>query len=153
MNVDARQYDPRLRGPVQQEELAIDPDSGMKNYIANERGNWATSAGYIRFSFSRAIHYGRMYTHGANKGREEDLCEALRCLGQGLHCLEDFGAHTNYVELTLREMGYHNVFPHVGTATEINLRGKRVFPLITGTFGGVDFLHSMLGFVLSKWLC
>ena len=144
-NQDARQYDPRLRGPVQPEELAVDPQTGMKNYIANERGGWATSAGYIRFSFSRAIHYGRMYTHGSNKGREEDLCEALRCLGQGLHCLEDFGAHTNYTELVLRELGHRNVFPHVGTATEINLRGQQVYPLVTGTFGGVDFLHSVLG--------
>ncbi|KAF2089087.1 heterokaryon incompatibility Het-C, partial [Saccharata proteae CBS 121410] len=144
-NVDARQYDPRLRGPVQPEELAIDRNTGMKNYIANESGGWATSAGYIKHSFSRAIHYGRTYTHGHNKGREEDLCEALRCLGQGLHCLEDFGAHTNYTELALRELGFHNVFPHVGTATEINLHGKHVFPLVTGTFGGVDFLHSVLG--------
>jgi hypothetical protein len=117
----------------------------MKNYIANEYGGWATSAGYIKFSFSRAIHYGRMYTHGQNRGREEDLCEALRCLGQGLHCLEDFGAHTNYTELALRELGFTNVFPHTGTATQINLHGKHVFPLVTGTFGGVDFLHSVLG--------
>lgn len=117
----------------------------MKNYIANERGGWATSIGYIKYSFARSIHFGRVYTHGAQKGREEDLCEALRCLGQGLHCLEDFGAHTNYTELALRELGFNNVFPHVGTQTMINLRGKQVFPLVTGTFGGVDFLHSVLG--------
>ncbi|KAH0279961.1 heterokaryon incompatibility Het-C, partial [Aureobasidium melanogenum] len=144
-NVDARQYDQRLRGPVQPEELAIDPETGMKNYIANERGGWATSSGYVRYSFKRAIHFGRMYTHGSNKGDEKDLCEALRCLGQALHCMEDFGAHTNYTELALRELGHNNVFPHVGVNTEINLRGKRVFPLVTGTFGGVDFLHSVLG--------
>jgi len=144
-NQDARQFDQRLRGPVSPQELAIDPDTGMKNYIANERGDWATSAGYIRYSFKRAIHYGRLYTHGQNKGEEKDLCEALRCLGQSLHCLEDFGAHTNYTELALRELGHNNVFPHVGANTEINLRGKRVFPLVTGTFGGVDFMHSVLG--------
>jgi hypothetical protein len=144
-NEDAKKYDQRLRGPVHPDELAIDPETGMKNYIANERGGWATSSGYIKYSFARSIHYGRMYTHGASKGREEDLCEALRCLGQGLHCVEDFGAHTNYVELALREMGYHNVFPHVGANAGINLRGKHVFPLVTGTFGGVDFLHSVLG--------
>lgn len=121
--------------------------TGMKNYIANEQGGWATSAGYIRFSFSRAIHFGRLYTHGPSgqRGREEDLCEALRCLGQGLHCLEDYGAHTNYTELVLRELGYNNVFPHVGAQAGINLRGKHVFPLVTGTFGGVDFFHSVLG--------
>ncbi|KAK4996171.1 hypothetical protein LTR66_004144 [Elasticomyces elasticus] len=144
-NQDARQYDARLRPPVSPEELAVDPSTGMKNYIANESGGWATSAGYIKYSFARSIHFGRVYTHGSNKGREEDLCEALRCLGQGLHCLEDFGAHTNYTELTLRELGFNNVFPHVGTATMLNLRGKQVFPLVTGTFGGVDFLHSVLG--------
>jgi hypothetical protein len=144
---DARQYDPRLRGPVQQIELEVDPNTGMKNYIANEGGGWATSAGYIRFSFSRSIHFGRLYTSGAGhtKGREADLCEALRCLGQGLHCLEDFGAHTNYCELALRELGYLGVFPHTGIATEMDIRGRRIFPLVTGTFGGVDFLHSVLG--------
>ncbi|KAK8250527.1 heterokaryon incompatibility protein Het-C-domain-containing protein [Phyllosticta capitalensis] len=143
----ARKYDSRLRGPVSPEELAIDPNTGMKNYIANEHGGWATSVGYVKHSFTRAIHYGRMYTHGTggSKGREEDLCEALRCLGQGLHTLEDFGAHTNYTELALRELGFHNVFPHTGTATQMNIHGKHVFPLVTGTFGAVDFLHSVLG--------
>ncbi|KAF4549134.1 Hypothetical protein D9617_23g005490 [Elsinoe fawcettii] len=144
-NEDARKYDKRLRGPVLREELEVDPQTGMKNYIANERGGWATSAGYVKFSVQRSIHYGRLYTSGPNKGREEDLCEALRCLGQALHCLEDFGAHTQYVELALRELGHRNVFPHVGSSTEINVRGKRIFPLVTGTFGGVDFLHSVLG--------
>jgi hypothetical protein len=146
-NVDARKFDPRLRGPVSEAELAIDPQTGMKNYIANERGGWATSAGYVKFSFARAIHFGRLYTHGASgqRGREEDLAEALRCLGQGLHCLEDFGAHTNYTELVLLELGYRDVFAHVGTQAGITLNGKHVYPLVTGTFGGVDFFHSVLG--------
>ncbi|PIG85800.1 HET-C domain protein [Aspergillus arachidicola] len=141
-NQDARQYDPRLRGPVRQVELDIDPDTGMKNYIANERGDWSTSSGYIKYSLSRSIHYGRLYTRNGN---EEDLCEALRCLGQGLHTLEDFAAHTNYCELALREMGFRNVFPHTGKRTEMNVRGHRVYPLVTGTFGMVDFFHSVLG--------
>jgi hypothetical protein len=115
----------------------------MKNYIANERGNWATSLGYVKFSLTRAIHFGRVFKHGG--GTEADLFEAFRCLGQGLHCLEDFGAHSNYVELALIEQGYDNVFAHVGVDTRINLHGKHVYPLVTGTFGGVDFLHSVLG--------
>lgn len=129
-NVDAQKLDSRLRGPVSPEELAVDPNTGMKNYIANESGDWATSLGYIKYSFARSIHFGRLYRHGAQRGREEDLCEALRCLGQGLHCVEDFGAHTNYTELALRELGYNNVFPHVGSQTMMNLRGKQVFPLV-----------------------
>jgi Heterokaryon incompatibility protein Het-C len=119
----------------------------MKNYIANSKGDWATSVAFVKHSFERSIHHGRLYTNGHSlfKGKDEDLAEALRLLGQGLHCLEDFGAHTNYVELALREQGFHNIFPHTGTATQINLRGKHVFPLVTGTFGMVDFYHSVLG--------
>ncbi|KAK4108647.1 heterokaryon incompatibility Het-C [Canariomyces notabilis] len=144
---DARKYDPRLRGPVDPRELEIDPRTGMKNYIANESGGWATSAGYLRWSFARSIHFGRVYTSGAHgtSGKEADLCEALRCLGQALHCMEDFSAHSNYCELALLELGYHNVFPHCGSATQIHLNGRVVYPLVTGTFGAVDFLHSVLG--------
>ena len=144
--VDAKTYDRRLRGPVTPDETEIDMRTGMKNYIANERGGWATSAGYLRFSFKRCIHYGRVYTSGhSGKGREEDLCEALRCLGQALHCMEDFSAHSNYCELALRELGHHGVFTHCGSDSDIHVGGKRIVPLVTGTFGGVDFLHSVLG--------
>ncbi|KHO01933.1 Heterokaryon incompatibility protein Het-C [Metarhizium album ARSEF 1941] len=144
--LDARTFDPRLRGPVEPVETEIDMKTGMKNYIANETGQWATSAGYIRFSFARSIHFGRLYTCGERgKGKDENLCEALRCLGQALHCLEDFGAHSNYCELALRELGYHSVFPHCGTQTEVNIQGKRIYPIVTGTFGAVDFLHSVIG--------
>ncbi|KAJ4306687.1 hypothetical protein N0V88_000051 [Collariella sp. IMI 366227] len=144
---DARKYDPRLRPPVDPRELEIDPRTGMKNYIANENGGWATSAGYLRFSFARSIHFGRLYTSGANgtSGKEADLCEALRCLGQALHCMEDFPAHTNYCELALIELGHYNVFAHCGSATQVNVNGRRAFPLVTGTFGAVDFVHSVLG--------
>ena len=132
-NEDATQYDQRLRPPVRPEELAIDPMTGMKNYIANEQGFWATSSGYVKYSFTRSIHFGRLFTSGAggSRGRDDDLYEALRCLGQGLHCMEDFSAHSNYVELALREMGFHNVFPHTGVASQIDLHGKQVFPIVT----------------------
>jgi hypothetical protein len=94
-NQDATKYDGRLRGPIQKAELEVDHNTGMKNYIANETGGWATSTGYVKFSLSRSIHFGRVYTHGAGSthGREADLCEALRCLGQGLHCLEVISSH------------------------------------------------------------
>jgi hypothetical protein len=143
---DARTFDKRLRGPVQPVETEIDMSTGMKNYIARETGQWATSAGYLRFSFARCIHFGRQFTHGTSgSGKDADLSEALRCLGQALHCMEDFSAHSNYIELALRELGHHSVFPHTGSQTEINVHGKRVFPLVTGTFGAVDFLHSVIG--------
>ena len=146
-NKDAREFDPRLRPPIQQIELDIDPRTGMKNYIANDTLGIATSSGYVRFSLTRSIHFGRMYTNGSGgtRGRNEDLYEAMRCLGQALHTMEDFAAHSNYIELALREQGHRNVFPHCGAAAEMNIQGHRVYPLVTGTFGMVDFLHSVLG--------
>ena len=49
-------------------------------------------------------------------------------------------------------MGERDIFPHVGRRTQIRLQGARgeVYPLITGTFGGVDFLHSVMGEVSDK---
>jgi hypothetical protein len=44
-------------------------------------------------------------------------------------------------------MGERDVFPHVGRQTKMRLPGvqNQVYPCITGTFGGVDFLHSVMG--------
>jgi hypothetical protein len=49
-------------------------------------------------------------------------------------------------------MGERDVFPHVGRRTQIRLQGARgeVYPVVTGTFGGVDFLHSVTGEVSDK---
>ncbi|PBP21668.1 heterokaryon incompatibility protein Het-C [Diplocarpon rosae] len=144
-NIDATQYDRRLRGPVNERiELAIDPQTGLKNYIANERAGIMTSALHVRKLFGRCIQLGRSY----NRSRDKDeLYESLRLLGTGLHCLEDYSAHSNYTELALIEMGERDVFPHVGRQTKIHLQGARgdVYPIVTGTFGGVDFLHSVMG--------
>lgn len=73
-------------------------------------------------------------------------------LGTGLHCLEDYAAHSNYTELSLIEMGETDVFPHVGRNTMIELPGapEGVYPIVTGTFGGVDFFHSVLGELSDK---
>jgi hypothetical protein len=44
-------------------------------------------------------------------------------------------------------LGFNNVFPHVGANTQIQIQGtnKVIWPMVTGTFGGVDFIHSLLG--------
>ncbi|KAL7422224.1 hypothetical protein Q5752_002870 [Cryptotrichosporon argae] len=140
---DARKYDPRLRGPVDPRELEIDPATGMKNYIANENGAWATSKALVRETLTRCINMGRRFKQSSNK---DDQYEAFRLLGQALHTLEDFSAHSNWCELALISFGYHNVFPHVGQNVKIRTpQGRQVHPLVTGTFGGADFIHSLMG--------
>lgn len=140
-NRDARQLDPRLRGPVEPGELLVDPRTGLKNYIANEQGGWTTSSRYIRDSLLRAIELGRQAPTNVER------YEALRLLGQALHCLEDFPSHSNWVELALIELGYTQVFPHVGRNTQITIlgSGKLVWPLVTGTYGSRECVHSILG--------
>ncbi|KAI1331042.1 NIMA-interacting protein tinc [Xylariaceae sp. FL0255] len=170
---NAKHYDRRLRGPIDERvELAVDERTGLKNYIANEidggydpeRGGFMTSALHVRRLFGNCIELARRYRRSQNHA---EFYEALRLLGTGLHCLEgelsplgfrqpaelsqDFLAHSNYVELALIEMGEHEVFPHVGSRTQIRLAGGRsVWPCVTGTFGGVDFLHSVTGEVSDK---
>ncbi|PNY26532.1 Uncharacterized protein TCAP_03539 [Tolypocladium capitatum] len=149
-NKDARQYDQRLRGPVDERtELSIDRDTGMKNYIANERAGIMTSAKHVRRLFGGCIELGRRYK---DRGNKEDLYESLRLMGTGLHCLEDFFAHSNYTELALIEMGERDVFPHCGRDARVQLEGAAgpVYPVVTGTFGGVDFLHSVVGEVSDR---
>ncbi|KAI9680944.1 MAG: hypothetical protein M1829_001024 [Trizodia sp. TS-e1964] len=144
-NLDARKYDPRLRGPVdERRELSINPQTGLKNYIASEGQNITTSAGNVRDHISRCVEKGRQYARSGNKA---ELYEALRLLGTANHCLEDFSAHSNYTELALIEMGERQIFPHVGRQTQVRLPGLQyeVYPIVTGTFGGVDFLHSVIG--------
>jgi hypothetical protein len=43
-------------------------------------------------------------------------------------------------------MGHSNIFVHVGDHVRIQApNGRWVAPLVTGTFGSSDFLHSLLG--------
>ncbi|KAF3208246.1 hypothetical protein TWF106_011479 [Orbilia oligospora] len=142
-NIDAKKYDSRLRGVVDEDlELFPDDRTGMKGYIANERLGVTTTAGYVRKALGRCIKLGRQH---ARKKNIKDFDDALRHLGAALHALEDFPAHSNYIELCIRELGERGVFPHVGTATEVEVKGEQVFPLVTGSFGTVHFLSSVVG--------
>ncbi|KAI0760246.1 heterokaryon incompatibility protein Het-C-domain-containing protein [Fomes fomentarius] len=140
---NAQQYHPKLRPPVDPRELEIDPRTGMKNYIANENGSWDTSKALVRRTLERCIQLGRQ---ARSTGNKVDTYESYRLLGQALHTLEDFPAHSNFCELALVSMGYHDIFVHVGDQVKVQAtNGKWVAPLVTGTFGSSDFIHSLLG--------
>ncbi|BGP16034.1 hypothetical protein JCM10213v2_004028 [Rhodosporidiobolus nylandii] len=139
---DARRYDSRLRPPVNPQELEIDPRTGMKNYIANESGSWETSSKLVRERILQCIDLGRQARSG---GGEKATYEAYRLLGTLLHTLEDFTAHSNWCELSLLRLGYHQVFSHVGDNVRIQSPAGPCPPLVTGSFGGSDFIHSLLG--------
>lgn len=78
--------------------------------MASENRGWDTSTALIRRVFRACIEYGRRA-----RGREgDDLWEAYRLMGTGLHTMEDLLAHSNWCELGLRKLGYNDVFCHVG---------------------------------------
>jgi hypothetical protein len=117
------------------DEVAIDPTMGLLNYIANRKGTWATSAAYI----------------------ENELCEAARLgmnpegrrrFGHALHTLEDFYAHSNFVELLLIKLGYSRVYPWVHG--KVQAPTSR-YPLVTGKFGSNDIQVSG-AYVISEQL-
>lgn len=144
---NAKEVDDRLRGPVSAEELAIDPETGMKNYIANSGKDWKTSADYIREQLTAAIELGRK---GRRRHESTSRKIAFQHLGAALHTLEDFAAHSNFTELCLHELGEKAVFAFVGDECQVEIphgkdKGKRVAPLVTGTFGMLDIFHSLLG--------
>ncbi|GJJ09955.1 hypothetical protein Clacol_004179 [Clathrus columnatus] len=138
---DARHYHPDLRPPVDPRELEINLNNGMKNYIATEGESWDTSTAHIRRTLLECIRLGR------RSGMKEGLVqfEAFRLLGSALHTLEDLTAHSNWCELALRRMGYEGVFCHVGEAVLVDTPLGPAPPLVTGTFGSTDFIHSVLG--------
>ncbi|KAG8966982.1 hypothetical protein FRC03_010937 [Tulasnella sp. 419] len=140
---DARILHPWLRPPVDPMELRIDYRTGMKNYISNEDGEWHTSFAQLRRQLGLSIMYGRMFAQSKDRNHKH---EAYRHLGAALHTLEDFPAHSNFCELALIRLYNQSVFSFAGKDTQImSPLGHKVFPLVTGTFSGKDFAHSVLG--------
>lgn len=142
---NAKEIDDRLRGPVSLKELEIDPETGMKNYIANSGNEWDTAADYIRRQLLECIEQGRKGKDGDAEAKNKSFIH----LGAALHTLEDFSAHSNYIELCLHEMGEKDVFLFVGDKCRISVpfrdSDRKVAPLVTGTFGMLDIFQSFLG--------
>ena len=143
-----------LRPPVHPAELAIDTRTGMKSYIANSVDVGMinpTSADYVEKQLIAAIACGR-------QGDEE----AYIHLGAAMHTLEDFAAHSNYVELALQMIGAEmkqkanvtpalsRVFTYVGGAAKIGTARGAASPITTGTFGMLDLYQTLLGEIDDK---
>jgi hypothetical protein len=99
--------------------LDIDYETSMKRYIQH-------SVDFMANELSLAM-----------QGRTVDGCRAL---GSALHVLEDFFAHSNFVELALIKNGHSHVLPWTSTAD-----CRAGLPLVTGTFGAADTVASLTG--------
>lgn len=109
-------------------QLSIDSSSQVAAYITGRFTLPVMSAAqYMRGELSAALAAG-------------PTAEGRRRLGQGLHTLEDFFSHTNFVELFLRKAGQTTVEPWV---PQLNEGGRKFFPLVSGKFGGDDTAASI----------
>lgn len=99
--------------------LQVDPATSMKAYLGH-------SVDFMRRSMSHACKMG------------PESIEGMRDFGAGLHVLEDFFAHSNFVELSLIKLGYTKVLPWTSPAD-----GRHRLPVVTGTFSGSDIIASL----------
>ncbi|KPI40566.1 uncharacterized protein AB675_7508 [Cyphellophora attinorum] len=142
----------QLRAPVTNDELQIHHVSSMKNYVANGEAapNIDTSRDFIEKQLIAAVACGR----AGNP-------EAYHHLGAALHTLEDFVAHSNWVELCIQMLAedseslphreeMRNVFAFTGGAAKVETKRGSASPLVTGTFGALDLYQSLLGEIDDK---
>jgi type VI secretion system secreted protein VgrG len=115
---DPQNVDPDFEPRPSKHYLAVDPTTLMKRYIAASRA-------YMCQQITAAI------THGPTP-------EGFRHLGAGLHVLEDYFAHSNFVELSLRKVGHADVLPWTSP-----IDGHGTLPVVTGMFASEDVVASM----------
>ncbi|WP_426118819.1 HET-C-related protein [Pseudomonas sp. DSP3-2-2] len=99
--------------------LQVDPETSMKRYL------------------QRGVDFMTAELNLARQAGPESA-DGLRAFGSALHVLEDFFAHSNFVELSLRKVGYSDVLPWTSKAD-----CKHGLPMVTGTFGGSDIIASL----------
>ncbi|QHG66728.2 HET-C-related protein [Pseudomonas putida] len=97
--------------------LEVDPHRSMPAYIAS-------AARYMHEKLIDAMQAG-------------NTIEGRRYFGEALHVLEDYFAHSNFVELCLRKR-QHDVLPWITRA-----ECKHGLPVVTGMFGGLDVIASI----------
>jgi hypothetical protein len=119
---DPRSIDPDFQPLPSADYVAVDPTVSMKRYIAASRN-------YMADQLDRAVAAGP-----TNKG--------FRHFGAALHVLEDYFAHSNFIELSLRKVGFHDVLPWTSPAA-----GKHSHPVVTGMFDKDDVIASTAGLI------
>ncbi|BDM21237.1 MULTISPECIES: Het-C domain-containing protein [Pseudomonas] len=121
---DPRSIDPDFTALVFPEDKlnTVLPKRSMKRYIR------------------RPVIYMSKKLEAAKK--EGTTAKGMRLFGEGLHVLEDYFAHSNFVELSLRKLGHDKVLPWT-TRIESRDISRHEWPVITGMFGALDIVGSV----------
>lgn len=122
-SADASLINPVFNPQASARDLSVNTDTGMRYHIES-------SIGYLEERFKMAMDAG-------------PTKEGLRYFGEGLHLLEDYYAHSNFIEVSLIQLGHSKVIPWV-TTTPAMKAGQELIPITTGLFGSTDVLGSLL---------
>lgn len=115
--------------------LDIDSAALMKNFILHD----------IDDLRSPLTFFTEQLTLAARKGRKKD---GLRHFGAALHVLEDFYAHSNFVEIALIKSGASKVWPWVQMTPAVEnmtdgVAKAKLIPITTGYFSSADTMASL----------
>lgn len=123
--------------------LEINKNTMMKRYILEdlyEKENVKDNKRPSSFTYFR-----EQMLLAKSSGKNKD---GFRHFGAALHILEDYFAHTNFVEIALIKNGFPNVYPWVQVSSEINnindfkIKASKI-PLVTGLFSLDDSIASI----------
>jgi type VI secretion system secreted protein VgrG len=121
-SVDPQTIDPDFEAPPTAAYVQVDPATKMKRYIANSKR-------YMMEEIEKAAKLG------ANT-------DGYRHFGAALHVLEDYFAHSNFIEVSLIKLGYTKVLPWTSY-----MHGTKIFPIVTGMFTAEDVVASTSGMI------
>lgn len=119
---------------------SVDPDFAPLVLPDNARNNVMPKRSMKRY-LRRPVAYMKKKLNAAQKAGMTPV--GMRHLGEALHVLEDYFAHSNYVELMLRKIGHDTVLVWT-TAIESRKQSRLEFPVVTGLFGALDIVGSVI---------
>jgi hypothetical protein len=126
----------KLYPEVLPKSLEINPNTMMKRYIKEDIDELRPSSfTYFSEQLKLAKKHGK-----TNKG--------FRHFGAAMHVLEDFYAHSNFVEVCLIKLGNTKVYPWVDLSPEVESisdsydKASKI-PIVTGNFGQLDIIASL----------
>jgi len=117
---------------------SIDPDFSPL-VLPEDRQNGVLRKRSIKRYIRRPIAYMVKQLEAAKK--EGMTAKGLRQFGEALHVLEDYFAHSNFVELSLRKLGHDDVL--VWTTRVEPQVSNHPWPVVTGMFGALDIVGSV----------
>ena len=118
-----------------EKSLDYNQDRMLKNYLFKDYEDRPSSTTY----FSQQLRLA--YENGKTR-------QGFIHLGAALHVLEDYFAHSNFIELTLIKLGCTKVYPWVQIDKKIEkikdgkIKSSKI-PVVTGLFGLDDTLYSI----------